>query len=296
MRQRWNFLNFKLKIDLIMIDNTFIILNIQHNELKDMSKIIERTINPKDVSLFPTTSTILPVNDPSKLIEYLDLTFLLDITGSMGSYIQMAKDKIKSMIASLEMVMQLKLMNDRGKIDFNVVTRVSLIGYRDFGDSKQFEYLPLTANIDDVYSSLASISVSGGGDTPEDILGAFLLFFDKMIDPIDPQHTTKILILMADAPGHGKFMNGGNSDSHIKEGDEELWKKCLTRMKENKIEFICVQLTESMNQMVSFFKDNYDDHNYNIGIVKITSGNTEKVADELTACTSEYCVKSINKR
>ena len=200
------------------------------------------------------------------------------------------------MIASLEMVMKLKLMKNRGKIDFNVVTRVSLICYRDFGDNKHFEYLPLTANINDVHDSLASIKVSGGGDTPEDILGAFLLFCDKLDAPTDPLHTTKILILMADAPGHGKFMNGGNADSHIRDGDEELWKECLMTLKKNKIEFIFVQLTESMNQMATFLRNNYDDHNCSIGIVKTTSGDTEKVAEELTACTSEYCVKSIDKR
>ena len=262
------------------------------NKSKDLH---QRVINSKDVSMFPSNN-IISITDPNKLTEYLELTFLLDVTGSMGAYIEMAKNKIKSMIASLEMVLALKLMKDRGKIDFNIVTKVSLVCYRDFGDAHHFQYLVPTSNIDEVHSALASINVSGGGDTPEDILGAFILMFDKLIPSIDLIHTTKIIILVADAPGHGKFMNGGSSDSYINEGDENEWKKYLSLLKQNKMEFICVQLTNLMDQMVNFFKDNYDDSVSTVGVVKITGGDTEKVAEELTACISEYCVKSIDKR
>lgn len=263
--------------------------------MSNFSDLCKRTVDPKLVINFLKQSDSQNISN-GKLVEYLELTFLLDVTGSMGPYIEMAKNKIKSMIESLEMVLTLKLMKDRGKIDFNVVTKVCLVCYRDFGDDNHFQYLQQTKDIDEVYNALASIKVSGGGDLPEDILGAFVVMLNNLSQNNSSKNTTKIVILIADSPGHGKFMNGGHDDRHINANDEEDWKTCLQTLKKHKMEFICVQLTENMSQMVNFFKNIYDDDINMVGVVKITGGDTEKVAEELTSCISKYCVASIDKR
>lgn len=227
-------------------------------------------------------------------IEYLEMTFLFDVTGSMGSCIEMVKNNIKGMVDSIVMVTRLKLFDMRKKLDFVVIPKVSLIAYRDFCDSVMYEYLPFTTEIDDVYNALKQISASGGGDMPEDVFGAFTMFMNKYESSND--NITKILILITDAPGHGKLMCDGG-DSHVdKGGSEETWKTYMNTLKKEKIEFICIKMTQYVDKMLSFFQKIYNDDNNKMGIVNGSMTDTEKMAEELTKCTSKYCIDSLQKR
>lgn len=58
----------------------------------------------------------------------LDLLFLMDCTGSMGPWINQAKDKIFAIIEAAT------------KIDKRVYPRVGFVGYRDYGDQDSMRY------------------------------------------------------------------------------------------------------------------------------------------------------------
>lgn len=263
---------------------------------------LKRVIDKSTIKTFQVTPEHVIGDKPSVTKEILNIVFLLDITGSMGSYIEMAKNKIKEMMGTIETNLKIKLTEAYGSSDgFSLRTRISIIGYRDFNDKPHFEYLPFTTHVNDAHGMLSEIRVNGGSDVPEDILGAFTIFFDNFPVPDkkseDFAHTTSALILVADAPGHGHFMNGGNVDNHATDvHDESRWKEYLQKLKEYRFDFLCVQLTNSMNQMTSFLENNYNDSDYKVEVVKITSGNTEAVSSEMTTKTSFLCRESVTRR
>ena len=91
----------------------------------------------KKVALSPKRSTSIKESKASNE-KTLDLCLILDCTGSMGSWIERAKDTLKTIVD------QVKSTNKALKI------RVAFVGYRDFGDREQFGILDFSENMDDV--------------------------------------------------------------------------------------------------------------------------------------------------
>lgn len=135
----------------------------------------------------------------------LDLVFLMDCTGSMGSYINAAKQSIQAIISRI--IQQA-----------NADVRLGLIAYRDHPPqdmtyvTKIFEF---TRDIAIMQSNLDTLSAAGGGDGPEAVTAA--LFAAENL-PFR-EEATKICILIADAPPHGIGESGdgfpnGDPDGH----------------------------------------------------------------------------------
>ena len=101
--------------------------------------------------------------------------------------------------------------------------KIGFLGYRDFAKEnpgeKQFEYLDFenydykTIDESRLYKFITGIRCSGGGDGAEDIRGAI----KKAIEVMSWNGREKFLILVADAPSHGKKYNNGISDNYPEE-------------------------------------------------------------------------------
>ena len=89
----------------------------------------------------------------------LDLAFIMDITGSMKSYLQMAKDKIIGIIDNIK--------KKSGSAEVNL----GFVGYRDYLDNKD-EYLTVkfNKNSKEVRDYISKVEVGGGSDC-EDMPG-----------------------------------------------------------------------------------------------------------------------------
>ena len=83
----------------------------------------------------------------------LDLVFIMDITGSMGNYLDFCKQQILSVIN--------KIMNDS-----TVMVKLGFVGYRDDFDSphEYVIYPELTKEIEMVKNFISNSKVGGGGD------------------------------------------------------------------------------------------------------------------------------------
>ena len=105
----------------------------------------------------------------------VDLAFMIDITGSMTKYIKGTKDSVK------EIVSKVHAQFNESKI------RVALVGYRDYQilhhaetgkriyknmKYAHFEVEDFTESVDLFIANLAKLKAAGGGDHPEDVLGA----------------------------------------------------------------------------------------------------------------------------
>lgn len=153
----------------------------------------EPTAKPDDAATKPNepaTPAKKPVGNPSEL----DLVFVMDCTGSMGSYIASACSNIQRI--SEELVA-------KEKAD----VRLALVKYRDHppqDDTFVTDVHDFTSSVRQMKSWLDGCSAAGGGDGPEavaDGLHAVLKLSWR-------ESAVKFCILIADAPPHGLNKSG----------------------------------------------------------------------------------------
>lgn len=120
--------------------------------------------------------------------ETLEMVFVLDTTGSMGGLLEGAKQRIWGIINE---VMQ---KQSRPRV------RVGLVAYRDRGDAYVTKVLPLTEDLDKVYTTLMDYEAAGGGDTPEDVRRALAEGVKNAGWSQSKQGIAQIIFLVGDAP------------------------------------------------------------------------------------------------
>ncbi len=119
----------------------------------------------------------------------VDVFFLTDTTGSMGTLISSVQSSISDILTSVSSL---------GDVAFGVGE------YKDFGAYDPYAYrlnTPITKDITAVKNGIDAYSAYGGGDWPE----ANLYALDKVAtDPYTGWRTgsTRILVWFGDAPGH----------------------------------------------------------------------------------------------
>ena len=120
-----------------------------------------------------------------------DVLFLVDATGSMGSYIISAKEETKNIAEELR------------KLHPEMNFKYGYIFYRDPIDSPSdiHEVIDLTDNVNSLPEKIEKIKPEGGGDLPEDWVGAYKLVNEK----ISWRNGKKVIMHLADAGAHGKL-------------------------------------------------------------------------------------------
>ena len=144
-----------------------------------------------------------------------DILYMIDGTGSMKSYIEAAKKKC------------IEISEELNKIYINKLNfKYGVIFYRDPIDEKddKHEQFPLD-NIINVRNKIDSVKAYGGGDRPEDWVGAFKIALNSSI--IKWRNGIKLIIHIADAPAHGDEFAG--TTNYTDEGPKliEQIKKCV---------------------------------------------------------------------
>ncbi len=125
----------------------------------------------------------------------IEVCFVLDTTGSMGSLIQGAKDKIWS------------IANELVNTEPAPQVKFSLVGYRDRGDQYVTQVHDMTDDLDGIHSKLMAFVANGGGDGPESVNQALHEAVTKITWDTDDPKTLKIIFLVGDAPPHMDYDN-----------------------------------------------------------------------------------------
>ncbi|CAF1213043.1 unnamed protein product [Rotaria sordida] len=124
----------------------------------------------------------------------LDLVFIMDCTGSMGSYIHSATNNIRSIVEEI-------VVSEKSDI------RLALIEYRDHPPQDTTfvtRVHDFTAKISEMKGWLEHCQAQGGGDGPEAVA-------DGLHDALKltwRAESTKICVLISDAPPHGLDPSG----------------------------------------------------------------------------------------
>ena len=137
-------------------------------------------------------------------IVRVKLCVLLDCTGSMGPWIQAAKDQI-------EVILE-KTQGEYANADLRF--QVAFVGYRDYGDEEQSVVVPFTT-VDRFLSEVRGVQASGGDDIAEDVAGGLSTVLHLHWDDAD----VRSLIHIADAPPHGLDYHAPHISDRFPEGD-----------------------------------------------------------------------------
>jgi uncharacterized protein YegL len=139
----------------------------------------------------PLTPPPQPVSKDEKTLE---MVFVLDTTGSMGGLIDGAKQRIWGIV------------NEVMQSSAHPSVRVGLVAYRDHGDQYVTQVLPLTNDLDKVYTTLMDYRADGGGDGPEDVRQALSDGVRKAGWSKASSNTAQIVFLVGDAPPHDDYL------------------------------------------------------------------------------------------
>lgn len=131
----------------------------------------------------------------------LEMVFVLDTTGSMSGLLDGAKQRIWSIVN------EVMLTESRPSV------RVGLVAYRDRGDQYVTQVLPLTNDLDQVYSVLMAYRADGGGDTPEDVRRALFEGVTKAGWSAQSNGMAQIMFLVGDAPPHDDYSDSPDARS-----------------------------------------------------------------------------------
>lgn len=126
---------------------------------------------------------------PAMAKPTIEVAFVLDTTGSMGSLIEGAKRKIWSIATAIA----------DGNADADI--RMGLVTYRDIGDDYVTKTYDLTTDIQDLYANLLAVKARGGGDWPESVNEALDVAVNKL-RWTPGSEARRIVFLVGDAPPH----------------------------------------------------------------------------------------------
>ena len=124
----------------------------------------------------------------------LDLAFAMDCTGSMGSYINSARDNIRKIVEEI-------VASEKSDV------RLALVEYRDHppqDESFVTRTHDFTGSAKTMKGWLGNCSADGGGDTPEAVADAL----HDILKLSWRQEATKICVCISDAPPHGLGCGG----------------------------------------------------------------------------------------
>ena len=127
----------------------------------------------------------------------IDVVFVIDETGSMGSQISSVKQNVKSIVSTITSLPHCKSL------------RFGLIGYHDHEDGSQWAvklHVPLTADLSAMVRGVDEMGPAGGADYPECVADGLY----ELARLGWRSSAAKTAVLIADAPPHGV---GGSGDT-----------------------------------------------------------------------------------
>jgi len=241
---------------------------IANSILNSITSIYDILINIKIITKEKEGSFNLTLNMVIRKTS-LDLLFIMDLTGSMGQYINDVKNNL------------LNIMDEITNINIGIDINLGFIGYRDIIDGvDNYIDIDFTTTHKDVKDKISVVNATGGGDLPEDVAWAFERALNKSW-----KSNAKFIIFVADAPGHGKkyypkdkkFPNGIEGRKDIEESVEELAK--------NNTSMFCLKISNNTDIMFDIFQNTYN--KYPLTKFYIVDSNNNNFINEVTNLSVE---------
>ena len=193
-----------------------------------------------------------------RLQRAVDVCFVVDCTSSMALWIAAVKDKVMDVVA------QVKRENDVGDV------RVAFVGYRDYFDAERFVAVDFTQDVAAFRSEVQHIAAMGGGDIPEDMAGGL-----HRAMQLSWKARTRSLILIADAPCHGREFHNFEEDARnadVTDAYEPATE--LAALRSMHIDLCFAKITKGTDLMLERFRHYYDRRDEGRTLKVIVLGNS----------------------
>lgn len=180
----------------------------------------------------------------TKRTKAMDVLFMIDATGSMANTIQAAHDKAEDLAFDLNISNRTALF------------RFACICYRDPVDAPadSHQIFDFDEEIENLATFLEDVKASGGGDGPEDYVGALNEAFKLSWR----EGSKRAIIWIADAPAHGQKYCGRSNHQEEEPKLEPLVKK----LAQDRYYFVGISLNNgadrTFTEMKSIFENNYE--------------------------------------
>jgi len=218
----------------------------------------QSTSSPQDSSKQDTNVASIA----SKFSEaaLLDMVFVMDATGSMGSYISAAQQAIRDIVQQI-------VSTEKADVRF------ALVSYRDHPPQEKSyvtTVFPFSSSVSTMRKNLDTLSASGGGDGPEAVVDGLhaALKLDYRGD------ATKVCILIADAPPHGLGSHGDGFPEGCPCGLDPI--TVCKSMAEHGITLYCIGCEPALAACKSFF----------VALAHITGGQYCPLGNAATLCSA----------
>jgi len=192
----------------------------------------------------------------------LDLVLIMDCTGSMSAWIEHSKTTLKTVI------------DDIVRGNEAVKVRVAFVGFRDFSDDNIFVIKDFTFDINEVKSFISQQRATGGGDLPEDVVGALHQTLQLSWYP----GSVRLATVIADAPTHEKSPAGLVLEEVVKE------------LRRKEVALTLYKLEDSTEAMYNVIEETINDENW-VNFVDIRKEIQEN-EDKGLSLNSEYLAES----
>ncbi|CAF4918941.1 unnamed protein product [Rotaria sp. Silwood1] len=181
----------------------------------------------------------------------IDICFCLDCTGSMSRWLAAVKGQMHTIMNSIQNDIKVKYPS------LKLQLRFAIVAYRDIKDRPPITKIDFTEKTEDVMKFLNGITASGGGDIPEDVLGAL----DTCLTLNWSQTNARFIVLITDAPGHGPELNNDLANDEYKSGNGKhtlngICDRLLKKDAEIDLMF-CVIKPKATAKMRDAFKNQY---------------------------------------
>jgi hypothetical protein len=190
------------------------------------------------------------------------LAFALDCTGSMGPWIDAAKERIE------EIVRDVKDTHPNTQIE------VALVAYRDYGDVIRRRVVDFSSPTT-ISNTLSTIEADGGDDEAEDVAGALDRICGLTWGPSD----VRMVFHITDAPAHGMKFHTARVSDRYPGGDPDGIdpRDCLAHLAVQEVEFTFVRITSRTDMMIDVFNNTFVEHS---GRFKVIDLNPQTYAGE----------------
>jgi len=182
-----------------------------------------------------------PLTEASNIVE---LCFLMDCTGSMGSYISMCQNKINEIVDIIT------------RDNPSTVIRIAFVGYRDHSDAP-VKTLPFCTEVNTVKSYISrELKADGGGDIPEDICGGLLNAIN-----LEWNCKNRLLILITDAPCHGNMYHSCSDTYPSGDPSGLIPEVLLSQLANKKINIFFAKIKNDTDKMTTLWENHLREYN-----------------------------------
>ena len=190
------------------------------NYLKIPKKTLKEAIKPGKANIIPqgiiAEELQVPIVNRNYVSNEYNICFIIDNTGSMGSWINIIKDLCHNFFVEITEKFS----------EYNFYFACVLYADKPSIDSDKNFKIDFTKNEKEFKSNLEGISLQNGDDVAEDWVSGFKIALEEL----NWRNGTKLIFHIADAPQHGKLFNTDKKNDNFLNDENDIHGKELLKL------------------------------------------------------------------